>query len=188
MRVLFLSYFTNWRGKNSRYYKGRNRGKKLTKKPVLLYLNCPFEDKDECKLLGGRWDKNEKKWYAEVNSDVAKFYKWLPKGVDFDAFKTTNIILQKSQTWNLIRSKIENLELYPIYLQRLAQNCAEFVDYGACIQIATGSDTDKSALNVLNEFKAKFNDDDVDGVEWLHSKMLYTAKKTYEHQKTPGSR
>ena len=24
------------------------------------YLNCPFDDKDECKALGGRWDGDAK--------------------------------------------------------------------------------------------------------------------------------
>ena len=25
------------------------------------YLNCPYAEKDECKSLGGRWDKDRKK-------------------------------------------------------------------------------------------------------------------------------
>ena len=28
-----------------------------------IYLNCPFEEKDACKALGGRWDGDARKWY-----------------------------------------------------------------------------------------------------------------------------
>ena len=41
------------------------------------YLNCPFEDKDECKALGGRWDGESKKWYVPAGQDTAAFKKWI---------------------------------------------------------------------------------------------------------------
>ena len=41
------------------------------------YLNCPFDDKDECKALGGRWDGDAKKWYVPAGKDTAPFAKWL---------------------------------------------------------------------------------------------------------------
>jgi len=37
------------------------------KKSEKLYLNVPYARKEEVKALGGRWDKNKKKWY--INSD-----------------------------------------------------------------------------------------------------------------------
>lgn len=43
------------------------------------YLNCPFEEKDECKALGGRWDPNVKKWYVQGMMNLDEFRKWLPK-------------------------------------------------------------------------------------------------------------
>lgn len=42
------------------------------------YLNCPYAEKDECKSLGGRWDKDRKKWYVPEGMDVEPFQKWLP--------------------------------------------------------------------------------------------------------------
>ena len=41
------------------------------------YLNCPFDDKDECKALGGRWDGDAKKWYVPAGKDTVPFAKWL---------------------------------------------------------------------------------------------------------------
>ena len=41
------------------------------------YLNCPFDDKDECKALGGRWDGDAKKWYVPASKDTTPFAKWL---------------------------------------------------------------------------------------------------------------
>ena len=29
-----------------------------------FYLKCPFDEKDECKSLGGRWDNDARKWYV----------------------------------------------------------------------------------------------------------------------------
>ena len=38
-----------------------------------IYFNVPFIQKDEIKRLGGRWDKNKKKWYVlENNKNIEK--------------------------------------------------------------------------------------------------------------------
>ena len=29
-----------------------------------FYLKCPYDEKDECKSLGGRWDNDARKWYV----------------------------------------------------------------------------------------------------------------------------
>ena len=43
------------------------------------YLNCPFEEKEEAKLLGARWSPDKKKWYVPAGQDVTAFRRWLPK-------------------------------------------------------------------------------------------------------------
>lgn len=45
-----------------------------------IYLNCPFDDKDKCKELGGRWDGDEKKWYITTEMDSEPFSKWIEDG------------------------------------------------------------------------------------------------------------
>ena len=36
-----------------------------------------FDDKEECKALGGRWDGDAKKWYVPAGKDTVPFAKWL---------------------------------------------------------------------------------------------------------------
>ena len=45
-----------------------------------FYLDCPFDEKDMCKSIGGRWDMDKRKWYvpAELNPDG--FRRWWPEG------------------------------------------------------------------------------------------------------------
>ena len=43
----------------------------------MIYLDCPFDEKDQCKSLGGKWDPIEKKWYIPDGTDPIKFKKWL---------------------------------------------------------------------------------------------------------------
>ena len=45
-----------------------------------IYLNCPFDDKEECKELGGRWDGDEKRWYITSEMDSEPFSKWIEDG------------------------------------------------------------------------------------------------------------
>ena len=43
------------------------------------YVLCPFDDREEAKKLGARWDPDEKKWYALGDATYAKLAKWHPK-------------------------------------------------------------------------------------------------------------
>jgi len=39
----------------------------------------PFDEKDDAKAAGARWDGDEKKWYVvEHASSFAAFERWLP--------------------------------------------------------------------------------------------------------------
>ena len=42
-------------------------------KPKKIYLNVPFIEKDEIKKLGGKWDRNKKKWFVyNDNKNIEK--------------------------------------------------------------------------------------------------------------------
>ena len=43
----------------------------------MIYLRCPFNEKDECKALGGKWDAERKKWYIPDGIDASSFQKWI---------------------------------------------------------------------------------------------------------------
>ena len=45
------------------------------------YIECPFDDNEQVKKLGGRWDPKVKKWYYTNPEDKEKFKKWLPEGI-----------------------------------------------------------------------------------------------------------
>ena len=83
--------------------------KNVTKGPVfekkkkytsgkVVYLNCTYEDKDECKELGGRWNHEMKKWYVPQWIDPLPFKKW---------FLKENIVV-KNPFFKPIEKKIEN--------------------------------------------------------------------------------
>ena len=55
----------------------------------MIYLECPFSDKDECKNLGGRWDNKNKKWYVPAGIDYQPFQKWILDSQEDDVVKHT---------------------------------------------------------------------------------------------------
>lgn len=55
-----------------------------------VFLDCPYDDKDEAKALGARWDRSKKKWYVDgqvVKENSDEFARWLdtvpPKLADY---------------------------------------------------------------------------------------------------------
>lgn len=46
-----------------------------------FYLECPFEEKDMCKSIGGRWDNDLRKWYVPADLDPGAFRRWWPADV-----------------------------------------------------------------------------------------------------------
>lgn len=45
-----------------------------------IFLSCPFDDKEECKSLGGKWDAESRSWFITSNLDIEKFEKWIVPG------------------------------------------------------------------------------------------------------------
>ncbi|KAB2495593.1 DUF5710 domain-containing protein [Priestia endophytica] len=43
----------------------------------MLYLNVPYEQKNEVKSMYARWDKDKKKWYATNPKFYFRFTKWI---------------------------------------------------------------------------------------------------------------
>ena len=56
-----------------------------------VYLNCPFEEKDECKSLGARWDNEMRKWYIFADQDSEPFSRWLSSNSSRDGLPVTEI-------------------------------------------------------------------------------------------------
>ena len=58
-----------------------------------LDLEWPFNEKDMCKSIGGRWDMDERKWYVPAELDPEQFRRWWP--ADASASKTHLTIVNK---------------------------------------------------------------------------------------------
>ena len=43
-----------------------------------FYLECPFDEKDMCKSIGGRWDMDKRKWFVPSELDPDQFRRWWP--------------------------------------------------------------------------------------------------------------
>ena len=46
-----------------------------------IILDCPYEQRNQVKALGARWDPAIKKWYVIDPPDLAPFAPWLPGNV-----------------------------------------------------------------------------------------------------------
>ena len=42
-----------------------------------VYLDCPYEEKNKCKKLGGQWDAKRRQWYVSGSKDIEPFKEWL---------------------------------------------------------------------------------------------------------------
>ena len=49
-----------------------------------FYVNCPYDDKDEAKELGARWDNAKRQWFVPDGVDINLFEKWWPEEVAAD--------------------------------------------------------------------------------------------------------
>ena len=52
-------------------------GGKAVKSVKKVYLSVPFDEKDEAKGLGARWDGDKKQWYVMSNANLGAFQKWI---------------------------------------------------------------------------------------------------------------
>lgn len=59
-----------------------------------IYINVPFEEKEQAKLIGAKWDKEKKSWYVLAGTDKALFEQWL-KELEKAPVITTSYICQK---------------------------------------------------------------------------------------------
>ena len=42
-------------------------------------LEVPFQEKDQVRRLGGKWDNARKTWYVENVENLEDFLKWIPE-------------------------------------------------------------------------------------------------------------
>ena len=69
----------------------------------MIYLDCPFNEKDECKSLGGKWDSEKKKWYIPDGVNASNFSKWIKN-------HEHNIILEHNSITKVIEFSPSSLD------------------------------------------------------------------------------
>ena len=57
----------------------------------------PYEEKDEAKSLGAKWNPELKKWYIQNTKDCGKFMKWIWKDFKESYDSTAPLIRQYSK-------------------------------------------------------------------------------------------
>lgn len=60
--------------------------------PFSMPLKVAYEDKEEVKQLGARWDNEKKHWYAPAGADISDFDYYLPDYNIITTFSQSNTI------------------------------------------------------------------------------------------------
>lgn len=53
-----------------------------------FYINVPYAEKDQAKVLGARWDPDVRRWYYTENQDALLFSKWFHETKSVDVLKS----------------------------------------------------------------------------------------------------
>jgi len=69
---------------------------------TMILLQVPFNEKEEAKALGARWDAKKKKWFVPEGMDASKFEKWTPdyeKEFSIKAISPFYLVKSKEPCW-----------------------------------------------------------------------------------------
>lgn len=90
------------------------------------YFSVEYDDKEEVKKMGGRWDKHNKKWYAESGTDLIPFIrKWelSEPTSQLKITESTNVDSVGDNKANLERRCIYPQDLYNLWNQPHSIQC-----------------------------------------------------------------
>ena len=76
-------------------------------------MDCPFEDKDQCKQAGGRWDASERKWYITDEMDTTPFSKWMKDSSELQGKTTGKRYPRAFQKFTQLVEQLEELRGKP---------------------------------------------------------------------------
>jgi phage/plasmid primase-like uncharacterized protein len=102
-----------------------------------VYLNVPYNEKDEAKSLGAKWDRQKKSWCIPKGLDSALFSKWLQNN---DAENT-----KEQKTDNAVKQEFRKYLVVPYGEREAAKAAGAFWDKAAKSWCA-GSDANMEKL------------------------------------------
>jgi hypothetical protein len=69
-------------------------------------IDCPYNEKDDVKALGARWDPERRKWYVEAGAELDDFARWLSTRVYLNCqFKDKDEVKALGARWDPERRK-----------------------------------------------------------------------------------
>lgn len=67
----------------------------------MIKLDVPYQEKDEAKALGARWNQDLKSWVIQDDQDPKAFAKWLPREPSFNVKADTySVVRAHDQCWS----------------------------------------------------------------------------------------
>ena len=142
----------------------------------LLYLDCPFEEHEECKSMGGQWDPELKCLYIRSGMDLTKFAKWLPLPDYPNQIDTSLVRLKNSVSLKILKSRIEHFDNYPPDLKMLMLNCIEIYEFGDCLGYISPNEENKDAQKHIDDFFIDASADLEVAIDNLHKKIILILK------------
>ena len=142
----------------------------------LLYLDCPFEEHEECKSRGGQWDPELKCLYIRSGMDLTKFAKWLPLSDYPNQIDTSLVRLKNSVSLKILKSRIEHFDNYPPDLKMLMLNCIEIYEFGDCLGYISPNEENKDAQKHIDDFFIDASADLEVAIDNLHKKIILILK------------
>lgn len=72
-----------------------------------VYLDVPYEEKNQARALGARWDGRAKSWYAPAGADMKWLAQWLPKNrvLDVNQKAVETVIKEENTMTNVATEK-----------------------------------------------------------------------------------
>ena len=142
----------------------------------LLYLDCPFEEHEECKSMGGQWDPELTCLYIRSGMDLTKFAKWLPLPDYLNQIDTSLVRLKNSVSLKILKSRIEHFDNYPPDLKMLMLNCIEIYEFGDCLGYISPNEENKDAQKHIDDFFIDASADLEVAIDNLHKKIILILK------------
>ena len=87
-------------------------------------LRVPFEEKDQARALGARWDPNARLWWIAGDVDIAPFDRWSPQreGAPAPAFKSPAV---RNLDFEQLEAQLEVPNLTAFFAPHLCWRCKQ---------------------------------------------------------------
>ena len=72
----------------------------------ITWLEVEYQEKDQCKAAGGRWDAERRQWYAPMGADLTKLRPWVKRRIHLNcAFQEKEAAKSRGARWDAMAGK-----------------------------------------------------------------------------------